>query len=180
VRPGFVIRKIGVPELDVVCARAGACAGVMIRFVLLAALVVGGCASTGSARVTGLEPYRVNGQRYVPLRDWRGYAEEGVASWYGAAHHGRRTASGERFDAYGALTAAHRTLPFNVCAEVENLRTGKSAIVRINDRGPFARGRVIDLSKAAASEIGLLRSGVAKVRVEAVGVANAKGECRAS
>ena len=71
-------------------------------------------------------------------------------------------------------------MPFNVCAEVENLRTGRSVVVRINDRGPFARGRVIDLSKAAASEIGLVRAGVAKVRVEAVGVANTKGECGAS
>lgn len=141
---------------------------------------VQGCASRGAARIGGLEPYRVNGRTYVPLRDWKGYREEGVASWYGAAHHGRKTANGERFDAYDQRTAAHKTLPFNVCAEVENLRTGRSVVVRINDRGPFAKGRVIDLSKAAASEIGLVRSGVAKVRVEAVGVANAKGECRAS
>jgi rare lipoprotein A len=149
---------------------------------LLAVHVVGsGCASTGGAgegRVSGTEPYRVNGKTYVPLKDWRGYREEGVASWYGAAHHGKKTASGERFDAHHALTAAHKTLPFNVCAEVENVRTGQSVLVRINDRGPFAKGRVIDLSKAAASEIGLLRSGVAKVRVEAVGVADAKGQCR--
>jgi rare lipoprotein A len=151
---------------------------------LLAAQVVGsGCASSGAAgqaRVGGTSPYRVNGKTYTPLKDWRGYREEGVASWYGSAHHGKKTANGERFDAYGAHTAAHKTLPFNVCAEVENLRTGKSVLVRINDRGPFAKGRVIDLSKAAASEIGLVGSGVAKVRVEAVGVATAQGECRAS
>lgn len=148
----------------------------------LAAQVVGsGCASSGGAgegRVSGTAPYRVNGRTYVPLKDWRGYREEGVASWYGSAHHGKKTASGERFDAYRSHTAAHKTLPFNVCAEVENLRTGQSVLVRINDRGPFAKGRVIDLSKAAASEIGLVRSGVAKVRVEAVGVADAKGQCR--
>jgi rare lipoprotein A len=138
-----------------------------------------GCASTGTpAPVGGLEPYRVNGRRYVPLRDWRGYREEGMASWYGAAHHGKKTANGERFDAHDGMTAAHKTLPFNVCAEVENLRNGKSVRVRINDRGPFAKGRVIDLSQAAASEIGLVRSGVAKVRVAAVGVADAKGRCR--
>jgi rare lipoprotein A len=143
--------------------------------------LVQGCAGSGTpARIGGLEPYRVNGRTYVPLRDWKRYREEGVASWYGAAHHGRKTASGERFDAYEERTAAHKTLPFNVCAEVENLRTGKSVVVRINDRGPFAKNRVIDLSKAAASEIGLVRSGVARVRVEAVGVANEKGECRAS
>ena len=150
---------------------------------LSAGPLVSGCASSGSAgpaRLSGLDPYRVNGRTYVPLRDWHGYEEEGVASWYGKAHHQRQTASGERFDAYHGLTAAHKTLPFNVCAEVENLRTGQSIVVRINDRGPFAKGRVIDLSQQAASEIGLVRSGVAKVRVEAVGVADAKGECRES
>jgi rare lipoprotein A len=146
---------------------------------LVLGLLAQGCASASRAPIGGLEPYRVNGRTYLPLRDWKGYEEEGVASWYGAAHHGRKTASGERFDAYDALTAAHKTLPFNVCAEVENLRNGKRVRVRINDRGPFARGRVIDLSRAAASEIGLVASGVAKVRVEAVGVANAKGECHA-
>lgn len=142
--------------------------------------LVTGCASTGPAQLRGLGAYRVNGKTYVPLRDWHGYEEEGMASWYGAAHHHKKTANGERFDAHHGLTAAHKTLPFNVCAEVENLRTGKSVLVRINDRGPFAKGRVIDLSQAAASEIGLVRSGVAKVRVEAVGVADASGECRDS
>jgi rare lipoprotein A len=150
---------------------------VAVGLVLAVTPLVQGCASAGRARLGGLEPYRVNGKTYVPLRDWKGYEEEGVASWYGAAHHGRKTASGERFDAHGQRTAAHKTLPFNVCAEVENLRTGKSVRVRINDRGPFAKGRVIDLSRAAASEIGLVQRGVAKVRVEAVGVANARGEC---
>jgi len=152
----------------------------MLGLTLAAALLAQGCASSGRAPLGGLEPYRVNGRTYVPLRDWKGYEEEGVASWYGTAHHGRKTASGERFDAYHALTAAHRTLPFNVCAEVENLRSGERVVVRINDRGPFAKGRVIDLSKAAASEIGLVDSGVAKVRVEVLGVANAKGECEAA
>ena len=163
--------------------RSALCAGLAIGLALFGAPLVTGCASSGSAsqaRMAGLDPYRVNGKTYVPLRDWRGYEEEGVASWYGAAHHRKKTANGERFDAYESLTAAHKTLPFNVCAEVENLRTGKSVLVRINDRGPFAKGRVIDLSQAAASEIGLVRSCVAKVRVEAVGVASVSGECRAS
>lgn len=163
--------------------RARFVVGLAASLLLGAQLVGSGCASSGSAgqaRVGGTDPYRVNGKTYVPLKDWRGYREEGVASWYGAAHHGKKTANGERFDAYRARTAAHKTLPFNVCAEVENLRTGKSVLVRINDRGPFAKGRVIDLSKAAASEIGLVGSGVAKVRVEAVGVASANGDCRAS
>ena len=158
------------------------CAFLAGGLALSTAPLVSGCASSsaGQARVSGLDPYRVNGRTYVPVRDWHGYREEGVASWYGKAHQRRKTASGERFDAYHGLTAAHKTLPFNVCAEVENLRTGQSVVVRINDRGPFAKGRVIDLSQQAASEIGLTRSGVAKVRVEAVGVADAKGECRES
>jgi rare lipoprotein A len=137
-----------------------------------------GGGDAAAPRARGTAPYRVNGKQYVPLTNWRGYREEGVASWYGAAHHGKKTASGERFDAYRAYTAAHKTLPFDVCAEVENLRNGKTVRVRINDRGPFAKGRVIDLSKAAASELGLVSTGVAKVRVEAVGLADAKGECR--
>ena len=156
------------------------CVGLAFALALAVAPIVQGCASSGGASLGGLSPYRVNGTRYVPLRDGRGYEEEGIASWYGAAHHGKKTASGERFDAQNGWTAAHKTLPFNVCAEVENLRNGRSVVVRINDRGPFARGRVIDLSRSAASEIGLLSSGVAKVRVEAVGVANTKGECQAS
>ncbi len=163
--------------------RSVLCAGLALGLALSGSPFVTGCASSGSAgraRVSGFEPYRVNGRTYVPLRNWQRYEEEGVASWYGAAHHGRKTANGERFDAHGGLTAAHKTLPFNVCAEVENLRTGESVLVRINDRGPFAKGRVIDLSQAAASEIGLVRAGVAKVRVEAVGVASASGECRES
>jgi rare lipoprotein A len=147
----------------------------------LAAALFGGCATPGPverANARGLESYRVNGVKYVPLREWHGFREEGMASWYGGRFHGRKTASGERFDAFASLTAAHKTLPFNVCAEVEHLRTGRSVVVRINDRGPFARGRVIDLSHAAASEIGLVRSGLARVRVEAVGVADADGRCR--
>ncbi len=84
----------------------------------------------------------------------------GRASWYGPGFHGRRTASGERFNT-NALTAAHRSLPFGTRVRVVNRRTGRSVVVRINDRGPFAHGRVIDLSRAAAQSIGL--SGVAPV-----------------
>lgn len=83
-----------------------------------------------------------------------------MASWYGPGFHGRRTASGERFNT-GAFTAAHRTLPFGTRVRVVNQTTGRSVVVRINDRGPFVRGRVIDLSKAAARAIGV--SGVARV-----------------
>ena len=90
----------------------------------------------------------------------KGKAASGMASWYGPGFHGRCTASGERFNT-NALTAAHRTLPFGARVRVVNQRTGRSVVVRINDRGPYLHGRVIDLSRAAAQTIGL--SGVAKV-----------------
>ncbi len=92
---------------------------------------------------------------------------QGVASWYGPGFHGRRSASGERFN-QNAMTAAHRSLPFGTRVRVTNLNNGSSVEVRINDRGPFTRGRIIDLSKGAAQAIGLMRSGVAPVEVEVI------------
>ena len=139
------------------------------------------CASPGPpgapARPTGLRSYTVNGETYHPIRDWQGFGEVGLASWYGHPHHGRRTANGERFDSFGAWTAAHKRLPFHVCVEVENLENGERVTVRINDRGPFAEGRVIDLSKRAAERIGLVESGVGAVRLEAVSLADTSGRC---
>ncbi|OXY82362.1 septal ring lytic transglycosylase RlpA family protein [Oceanimonas doudoroffii] len=93
------------------------------------------------------------------------FLNEGQASYYGARHHGRKTASGERFNK-NALTAAHKTLPFGSKVRVTNLRNQRSVVVRINDRGPYAKRRVIDLSEQAAREIGMIRSGVAPVRLE--------------
>ncbi|OLU19577.1 hypothetical protein BVH01_04730 [Pseudomonas sp. PA1(2017)] len=95
------------------------------------------------------------------------YRAEGKASYYGKAHHGNRTASGERFD-QNALTAAHRTLPFGTMVKVTNLNNDRSVVVRINDRGPFARGRIIDVSRKAAEALDMIRSGVAPVRVESL------------
>ncbi|MBD2159375.1 septal ring lytic transglycosylase RlpA family protein [Limnothrix sp. FACHB-1083] len=92
-------------------------------------------------------------------------SQTGQASWYGPGFHGNRTANGERFN-QNALTAAHRTLPFGTLVRVTNLRNGRSVIVRINDRGPFTRGRIVDLSVAAAREIDMYSSGVASVRLE--------------
>ena len=89
----------------------------------------------------------------------------GLASFYGAKFNGRRTASGEKFS-NGTLTAAHKTLPFGSKVLVTNVRNGKSVVVRINDRGPYVRGRIIDLSKAAAKKIGLGSSGTARVKLE--------------
>ena len=94
------------------------------------------------------------------------FRQIGVASWYGPGFHGRKTASGERFD-QNDLTAAHRKLPLGSEVKVTNLENGRSITVEINDRGPYAKGRVLDLSKAAARKLGMMENGVAKVRIEA-------------
>jgi rare lipoprotein A len=93
------------------------------------------------------------------------YVEMGQASWYGPSHHGRRTASGERFD-MNAMTAAHRTLPFDTVVIVTNLENQRSVRVRINDRGPYVKGRILDLSAAAARSLGIRMDGVAQIRLE--------------
>jgi rare lipoprotein A len=110
------------------------------------------------------KPYSISGRTYYPEYD-PNYTETGMASWYGPGFHGGSTANGERFST-NQLTAAHRTLPMPSIVKVTLEKTGKSAIVRINDRGPFAHGRIIDLSRAAADKIGLTPMGVGKVRVE--------------
>ena len=97
--------------------------------------------------------------------DPRGYDQTGTASYYGSRHHGKRTASGEPFDQH-ALSAAHRQLAFGSRVLVTNLSNNQSVVVRINDRGPHTRGRLIDLSRQAAQQLGMLRSGTAKVRIQ--------------
>jgi rare lipoprotein A (peptidoglycan hydrolase) len=94
--------------------------------------------------------------------------QEGVVSWYGAQFHNRKTASGERFD-MSAMTMAHPSLPFGTVARVTNTSNGRSVVVRVNDRGPFVGRRIADLSQAAATEIGMMRKGLAKVRIEVLG-----------
>ena len=91
----------------------------------------------------------------------------GQASWYGSHHQGKKTANGERFNQH-ELTAAHRTLPFGTKVKVTNARTNKSVIVRINDRGPYAKGRIIDLSRAAAQQLNIVNSGVAPVHIQVI------------
>jgi rare lipoprotein A (peptidoglycan hydrolase) len=98
--------------------------------------------------------------------------QEGIVSWYGAQFQDRKTASGERFDA-AALTMAHPSLPFGTHVRVTNLRNGRSVVVRVNDRGPFVGRRIADLSQAAAAEIGMMRRGLARARIEVLGEAPA-------
>ncbi len=128
----------------------------------------------GVPPVTGLKsqrPYQIKGIWYYPLSKADGFVEEGIASWYGADFHGKRTACGEPYDMW-ALTAAHKTLPLGTYVKVTNLQNQKSIILRVNDRGPFVAGRVIDLSCKSAQELGSYGRGTAPVRVEAVQVAS--------
>ncbi|WP_374470519.1 septal ring lytic transglycosylase RlpA family protein [Phenylobacterium sp.] len=115
------------------------------------------------------KPYQVNGKWYVP-HEQPDYDEVGVASWYGGHHQGKPTANGERFDK-AAITAAHKTLPLPSVVEVTNLDNGKRIRVRVNDRGPFVDGRIIDLSQEAARRLGFEGRGLARVRVRYVGEA---------
>ena len=115
------------------------------------------------------QPYKINGQWYFPEFVTE-YEASGVASWYGESYHGRLTANGETYDMY-ALTAAHPTIQLPSVVEVLNLENGRSLIVRVNDRGPFVNNRLIDLSYAAAHELGFERQGLANVRVRYLGIA---------
>ncbi len=111
--------------------------------------------------------YEVAGQRYVVLPSASGFVEQGVASWYGPDFHGKRTATGEIYDMHG-LSGAHPTLPLPTWVRVTNLQNGKSVDIRLNDRGPFARNRIIDLSRAAAERLDMIQSGTAMVEVKSL------------
>jgi rare lipoprotein A len=112
-------------------------------------------------------PYTVAGRTYYPLPTAHGFVQTGIASWYGRGFHGKKTSSGETYDMH-AMTAAHKTLPMNTMLLVENLENGRKAVVRVNDRGPFVRGRIIDLSYAAAKRLGYAGKGTARVRITAL------------
>ncbi len=114
------------------------------------------------------KPYRVNGTWYQPIAHARGFEQQGLASWYGRKFHGRKTSNGETYDMY-AMTAAHKTLPLGTYVRINNLDNGKTLDVRINDRGPFVRGRIIDLSFSAAKALGVIGPGTARVKITALG-----------
>lgn len=113
------------------------------------------------------KPYRVMGRKYYPLKSSKGFTQTGTASWYGPNFHGKLTANGETYNQM-AGTAAHKTLPFNTILLVENRENGKSTVVRVNDRGPFVGDRIIDLSKKAARQIGMVGKGTSRVRITAI------------
>lgn len=132
----------------------------LVALLLIHALLNGGCA--GVSRAPHATP---------------GYREVGMASWYGPKFHGRTTANGERYNMLD-FTAAHKTLPFDTVVRITRLDTGKSVVVRINDRGPFIRGRIVDLSYAAARELGTNREGVVKVRLEVISPQKSHGKAK--
>lgn len=120
-------------------------------------------------------PYVINGITYYPIPSAVGYAEQGIASWYGEPFHGRKTANGETYNMYGD-TAAHKTLPIDTMLLVKNLENGRSTMVRINDRGPFVQERIIDLTYTKAQELGIVGKGTARVEIVAMGAQQAEEE----
>ena len=149
----------------------------MTGMVLLASLIMG-CTSAAQAPPEGYpKPYRVGRNWYQPLPHAKGFVQRGVASWYGRKFHGRKTSNGETYDMY-AMTAAHKTLPFNTRVKVHNLTNNLVVYVRVNDRGPFVKGRIIDLSYTAAKKINMVGPGTAQVEITAMGIRTASGQPR--
>jgi rare lipoprotein A len=144
--------------------------------IILCTLALAGCGgkhpptsySSRSGEKASQRPYVVMGKRYEPLKSHVGFFQEGVASWYGKDFDGKPTSSGEIYDMH-AMTAAHKTLPLGVYVKVTNRDNGNSVVVKVNDRGPFVKNRVIDLSYAAARKLGYDDIGTARVRIEALG-----------
>ena len=143
---------------------------ILIGVLTFLLLPFGGCSTLEPSRSPGSArhmPYQVHGVNYYPLNDAKGYIEEGIASWYGPNFHGKLTSNREVYD-MNAMTAAHKTLPFNTRVKVVNLENQAEVTVRINDRGPFVAGRIIDLSYAAAKRLKIVRNGTARVRLMVV------------
>jgi rare lipoprotein A len=125
--------------------------------------------SSSSKKERKEKPYAVDGKWYLPVSSVADYKEKGVCSWYGPDFHGKPTSSGELYDQFG-YTAAHRLLPFNTQIRVKNTSNNKEILVRINDRGPFLKDRILDLSYSGAKELGILGPGTALIELEALGV----------
>jgi rare lipoprotein A len=140
-------------------------------------LIINGCATRSpqpAVKPGQPKPYRVGKTWYYPVSDATNFRQKGKASWYGKKFHGKKTSSGEVYDMH-AMTAAHKTLPLGTYVRVHNLANGKSIEVRINDRGPFVRGRIIDLSYTAAKKLEVVGPGTAPVEIVALGKAGVSG-----
>ncbi len=146
---------------------------------LIAVMLMGGCGKKNiptsdpkKSTPSGTAPakphtYTIRGKTYTTMASAHGYTEEGLASWYGKDFHGKRTANGEVYNMYG-MTAAHKLLPFGTRLRVTNLQNDKSIDVVVNDRGPFVKGRIIDLTHTGAQRLGMLGPGIARVRITAL------------
>jgi rare lipoprotein A len=160
------VMPLPVVSLRVTPAIVGRACGVLLLAACLSACGSSGkgagVAQRGSYKIGA--PYKIDGVTYTPQEEFN-RTETGVASWYGPGFHGKSTANGERYD-QGERTAAHRTLQMPAIVRVTNLDNGMSTVVRINDRGPFARSRIIDLSRTAAQELDVVRNGTARVRID--------------
>src|SRR5690242_2668096 len=167
----------GEMPLAVVSPRSASINLVRTCGMLLVLATAAGCASHrgasgGATAGRGMykvgAPYTIDGVTYTPMEEFA-HVETGIASWYGPGFHGKYTANGEVYD-QSDRTAAHRTLQMPSVVRVTNLDNGRSTVVRVNDRGPYARGRVIDVSRAAAEELNMTHSGTAHVRIEQLGM----------
>ncbi|MEN8244726.1 MAG: septal ring lytic transglycosylase RlpA family protein [Thermodesulfobacteriota bacterium] len=146
-----------------------------LSVLLILVLTINGCSTPSpqpKAKPGQPKPYRVGKTWYYPVSDATNFRQKGKASWYGKKFHGRKTSSGEIYDMH-AITAAHKTLPLGTYVRVHNLSNSNSIEVRINDRGPFVRGRIIDLSYAAATKLDIVGPGTAPVEIVALGKAGA-------
>jgi rare lipoprotein A len=147
-----------------------------ISLILTLSFIILGCSNEKKIRISKarfkatMKPYTIDGKTYHPTYVKVGDTMKGISSWYGPNFHGKYTSSGEVYNMYG-MTAAHKTWPMNTIVLVENLNNGKSVVVRINDRGPFVDGRVIDCSYSAGKALGLDKSGIAKVKLTVLGFA---------
>jgi rare lipoprotein A len=140
----------------------------MVVLIFLSLFFVSAVQASGHRPAATQKPYIINNKRYYPIPSAEGYSEKGVASWYGGKFHGRKTSNGEIYNMHD-MTAAHKTLPMNTMLLVKNLANGRQTVVRINDRGPFVRGRIVDLSYKAAIALGIHKKGITRVHAIALG-----------
>lgn len=157
------------------CSKVEFSTVVRILFCLIMAVSASSCSAapkttTGSYSDPTQKPYVINNQVYYPIPSAYGFTQRGIASWYGRDFHGRRTSNGESYDMH-AMTGAHKTLPMHTVLLVKNLDNGREVVIRVNDRGPFVKGRIIDLSYAAARKIEMIGTGTARVSLVALGEA---------
>lgn len=147
----------------------------IVVFVIIFCSCIGISATfAGKRKAVGTQrPYIINNHTYYPLPTSKGYVESGIASWYGRNFHGKLTSNGEKYNMHD-ITAAHKLLPMQTMLLVQNRDNGKKLVVRVNDRGPFIQGRIIDLSYGAAKKLGLVNTGTAHVTITALGEVKGK------